>query len=76
MHRRLLVIDGRVGFAGGVGIADVWTGDAEDPEHWRETHVVVEGRRCATSSVASWRTGPRRPTPCSARPTSRAARRR
>ncbi len=43
MHRRLLVVDGRVGFAGGVGIADVWTGDAEDPEHWRETHAVVEG---------------------------------
>jgi len=43
MHRRLLVIDGRVGFAGGVGIADVWTGDAEDPQHWRETHIRVEG---------------------------------
>ncbi|MDQ4070592.1 MAG: phospholipase D-like domain-containing protein [Actinomycetota bacterium] len=43
MHRRLLVVDGRIGFAGGVGIADVWTGDAEDPEHWRETHAVVEG---------------------------------
>ena len=33
MHRRLLIADGRVGFAGGVGIADVWRGDAEDPEH-------------------------------------------
>lgn len=43
MHRRLLVVDGRVGFAGGVGIADVWTGDAQDPEHWRETHLRVEG---------------------------------
>jgi len=43
MHRRLLVIDGRIGFAGGVGIADVWTGDAQDPEHWRETHAMVEG---------------------------------
>jgi cardiolipin synthase A/B len=43
MHRRLLVVDGRVGFAGGVGIADVWTGDAEDPEHWRETHARFEG---------------------------------
>jgi len=43
MHRRLLVVDGHIGFAGGVGIADVWTGDAEDPEHWRETHVVIEG---------------------------------
>ncbi|MEJ7764148.1 MAG: phospholipase D-like domain-containing protein [Acidimicrobiales bacterium] len=43
MHRRLLIVDGRIAFAGGVGIADVWAGDAEDPEHWRETHVSVEG---------------------------------
>ena len=43
MHRRLLIVDGRIGFAGGVGIADVWTGDAEDPEHWRETHAAIEG---------------------------------
>lgn len=43
MHRRLLIVDGRIGFAGGVGIADVWMGDAEDPEHWRETHAVIEG---------------------------------
>ncbi|MGI8777939.1 MAG: phospholipase D-like domain-containing protein [Acidimicrobiales bacterium] len=43
MHRRLLIVDGTVGFAGGVGIADVWTGDAEDPEHWRETHLRIEG---------------------------------
>ncbi|MGI8809774.1 MAG: phospholipase D-like domain-containing protein [Acidimicrobiales bacterium] len=43
MHRRLLIVDGRIAFAGGVGIADVWTGDAQDPEHWRETHTVVEG---------------------------------
>lgn len=43
MHRRILVVDGTVGFVGGVGIADVWTGDAEDAEHWRETHLRVEG---------------------------------
>jgi len=43
MHRRLLIVDGRVAFAGGVGIADVWSGDAEDPDHWRETHVAIEG---------------------------------
>jgi cardiolipin synthase len=43
MHRRVLVVDASVGFAGGVGIADVWTGDAEDPEHWRETHLRIEG---------------------------------
>ncbi|HET7720267.1 MAG TPA: phospholipase D-like domain-containing protein [Acidimicrobiales bacterium] len=43
MHRRLLIVDGQLGFAGGVGIADVWTGNAQDPEHWRETHVQIEG---------------------------------
>jgi len=43
MHRRLLIVDATVGFAGGVGVADVWTGDAEDPEHWRETHLRLEG---------------------------------
>ena len=34
---------GSVGFTGGVGIAEEWTGDAEDPEHWRDTHVRVRG---------------------------------
>jgi cardiolipin synthase len=42
-HRRLLVADGRVGMTGGVGIAAEWTGDAEDPDHWRDTHVRVRG---------------------------------
>ncbi|MEO8139800.1 MAG: phospholipase D-like domain-containing protein, partial [Gemmatimonadota bacterium] len=42
-HRKLLVVDGRVGFTGGVGIADLWLGDAQDPEHWRDTHYRVEG---------------------------------
>jgi cardiolipin synthase len=42
-HRRLLIADGRVGMTGGVGIADEWTGDAQDPDHWRDTHVRVRG---------------------------------
>jgi len=42
-HRRILVADGRVGMTGGVGIAAEWTGDAEDPDHWRDTHVRVRG---------------------------------
>ncbi|HET9652525.1 MAG TPA: phospholipase D-like domain-containing protein, partial [Usitatibacter sp.] len=36
-HRKLLVVDGRIGFTGGVGIADEWTGHAQDPQHWRDT---------------------------------------
>jgi len=42
-HRKLLVVDGKVGFTGGVGIAPQWTGKAQDPEHWRDTHFQVEG---------------------------------
>jgi cardiolipin synthase len=42
-HRKVLIIDGAIGFTGGVGIADQWRGDAQDPEHWRDTHFRVEG---------------------------------
>lgn len=42
-HRKILVVDGRVGFIGGVGIADVWLGNADTPEHWRDSHFQVEG---------------------------------
>jgi cardiolipin synthase len=42
-HRKLLVVDGRIGFTGGVGIAPAWTGDAQDAEHWRDSHFKAEG---------------------------------
>jgi cardiolipin synthase A/B len=42
-HRKLLIIDGRLGFTGGVGIAEEWTGHAQDEKHWRDTHFRVEG---------------------------------
>lgn len=42
-HRKVLVIDGKVGFTGGVGIADAWAGNAQDPGHWRDTHFRAEG---------------------------------
>lgn len=42
-HRKLLVVDGQVGFTGGVGIAPAWTGNAQDPEHWRDSHYLVRG---------------------------------
>jgi len=42
-HRKILVVDGRVGFTGGVGIADAWAGNAQDPAHWRDTHFRAEG---------------------------------
>jgi len=42
-HRKLLVVDGDVGFTGGVGVATEWTGHAQDTEHWRDTHFKVVG---------------------------------
>ncbi len=42
-HRKLLIVDGRTGFTGGVGVAPQWTGRAQDPAHWRDTHFEVEG---------------------------------
>jgi cardiolipin synthase len=51
-HRKLLVVDGRVGFTGGVGIADVWSGNAQDPEHWRDSHYRLEGPAVAQMQAA------------------------
>lgn len=51
-HRKLLVIDGRVGFTGGVGIADAWSGRAEDPQHWRDNHYRIEGPAVAQMQSA------------------------
>jgi len=42
-HRKLLVVDGKIGFTGGVGIADKWSGNAQDPDHWRDSHFRIEG---------------------------------
>ena len=42
-HRKLLIIDGKLGFTGGVGIADQWRGNAQNPDEWRDTHFQVSG---------------------------------
>ena len=42
-HRKLLVVDVTIGFTGGLGIADEWSGNAQDPDHWRDTHFRIEG---------------------------------
>jgi cardiolipin synthase len=42
-HRKSLIIDGRVAFTGGAGIADVWLGHAQSPSHWRDTQIRIEG---------------------------------
>ena len=51
-HRKLLVVDGTVGFTGGVGIGDPWQGRAQDPDHWRDMHFRVEGPAVAQFQAA------------------------
>lgn len=51
-HRKLLVVDGRIGFTGGVGIGTPWEGHAQDPDHWREMHFRVEGPVVAQMQAA------------------------
>jgi len=56
-HRKSLILDGRVGFTGGAGIADVWLGHAQDSEHWRDTQIRVEGPAVVplqTGFAANW----------------------
>ena len=51
-HRKLLIIDGKVGYTGGVGIADEWDGDAVDGEHWRDSHYRLDGPAVAQMQAA------------------------
>jgi cardiolipin synthase len=51
-HRKLMIVDGEVGFTGGVGIADPWRGAAQDPDHWRDSHYCVHGPAVAQMQAA------------------------
>jgi hypothetical protein len=51
-HRKLLVVDGRIGFTGGVGIADQWLGQGESKDHWRDSHYQIEGPAVAQMQAA------------------------
>lgn len=42
-HRKLLLVDGEIGFTGGAGVADFWLGSAQDKDHWRDTQFKVTG---------------------------------
>jgi cardiolipin synthase A/B len=42
-HRRILVVDGRIGFTGGAGVSRKWMGNGRTEGHWRDTDVRVEG---------------------------------
>jgi cardiolipin synthase A/B len=51
-HRKLLVVDGKIGFTGGVGIADLWVGHAQSKDHWRDSHYQLEGPAVAQMQAA------------------------
>ena len=56
-HRKLLVVDGTVGFTGGAGIADQWSGCAQNPDHWRDSHFKIEGpvvAQCQSAFMDNW----------------------
>jgi cardiolipin synthase len=42
-HRKLLIVDGKIGFTGGICISDDWLGDAHSPRHWRDNQYQIEG---------------------------------
>jgi cardiolipin synthase len=51
-HRKLLIVDGKLAFTGGVGIADEWDGNGDSPAHWRDTHVRIAGPAVAVVQAA------------------------
>ena len=56
-HRRMLVVDGQVGFTGGSGVSPKWTGDGRTEGHWRDTDVRIEGpivSRLQGAFVENW----------------------
>jgi cardiolipin synthase len=71
-HRKILVVDNRVAYTGGVGIADEWDGDADQPDHFRETHFRITGPAVAQMKgafYANWAgVGGRLPEPLESLP--------
>ena len=48
-HRKIIVIDGKVGFVGGINISDRYRNDLQKENHlfWRDTHLMVKGQATA-----------------------------
>lgn len=56
-HVRVVVVDGRVGYTGGFGIADYWLGNGRQKEQWRDTNVRFSGPTVAAlqaTFAAGW----------------------
>ena len=56
-HVRVVVVDGKIGYTGGFGLADYWLGDGHHEDQWRETNVRFEGPTVGAlqaAFVAAW----------------------
>jgi len=56
-HRKLVVIDGRIGYVGGHCFVDTWLGDAEDKQHFRDISARIEGpvvRQLQSAFAENW----------------------
>jgi cardiolipin synthase len=56
-HRRSIVIDGEVGYTGGMAVSDIWLGHAQDKDHWRDLMFKLTGppaRSLQTAFVDTW----------------------
>jgi cardiolipin synthase len=56
-HRRSIVIDGEIGYTGGMAVSDVWLGHAQDPDHWRDLMFKLTGplaRSLQAGFVDTW----------------------
>jgi cardiolipin synthase A/B len=56
-HRRAIVIDGQIGFTGGMAVKDTWLGHAQDADHWRDVMFKVTGplaRSLQAAFASSW----------------------
>ncbi|MBM4776947.1 MAG: cardiolipin synthase ClsB [Archangiaceae bacterium] len=63
-HRKSLVVDGEVGFTGGLNVTDEYAAVADGGEGWRDTHLRIEGSgalQLETLFLTTWRRqkGPR-----------------
>jgi cardiolipin synthase len=57
-HVRAVVVDGRIGYTGGFGLADYWLGDGHHRDQWRETNIRFEGpavEALQAAFAAAWR---------------------
>ena len=51
-HVRVVVVDGKVGYTGGFGLADYWLGDGRHADQWRESNVRFQGPTVAGLQAA------------------------